>query len=254
MNISLVKGALEEALFSSAKRVATSLVIFILLLSIPISIYLINQSLDYQQHASSRFGAKPSGFPSCSWDKPSVSPGDTAELITINYGNNFSDISTVPAPYIQPETGFKKIGKSVTGGMKYELDTPGTEFTASLLDSNNPVVDGKPNIVTSCKITTTGNVANALPSSQTIQEVRRPSPSPVKAVVASPSPAVTGTTSKTASTQSAPPSLDTYNTVVLCIRQDPACTPTVKQTVDFNNDGVVNEFDLNILLRSMPSR
>ncbi|MGE5041419.1 MAG: hypothetical protein ACM3IJ_00780 [Candidatus Levyibacteriota bacterium] len=238
MNFSLIKGALEEAFFSSAKRVISSIFIFILLLSIPISVYLVNQQLTIKQQASSRFGAKPSGFPTCAWDKTSIAAGETAELIMVNYGNNFADVSTVPEPYIQPENGYKKMGKTVTGGKKYELDLPNTEYTASLLDPTSPVIDGRPNIITSCKITTSGASA---PS----QTAYQPKPSPQRVAGApSPSPATgSGTTG-----------VQTYNQIISCIRQDPLCTADVKKTADLNNDGVVNEIDLNIILRSMNSR
>ena len=126
---------LGRTLFSSGRRTIGTLFVAFVLLSIPISIYLVNQRQEIRQQAvSSSLQRTLTTIPTCSWSKNPISPGSTSEL-TITYSQQ--TINTTLIPDIDPVVGYKIIGNTQSGGIIYQFDKSGETWVVSLKESFN---------------------------------------------------------------------------------------------------------------------
>jgi len=123
------------------------MLVALVLLSIPISIYLVNQRQDIRQQAGNSSGQRAlTSIPTCSWSKNPILPGLTSEL-TITYSQQ--TINKTIIPDIDPVVGYKIIGNTQNGGILYQFDKPGVTWVVTLRESSNgPALN-------TCTITTT---------------------------------------------------------------------------------------------------
>lgn len=219
MDISILKEKTEDALLSSAKRIVITVLSLVILISIPITYTLVGQRADLRQRAAGTSSV--SGTPSCEWSKPSVNPGETAELILINYNADVPDVGGKLAPVISPPSGYRFIEKLENGNFLYQLDTPGSTFTASLLDPESTGSNSDLKTVATCIISTT-NAAGTINSQNS---------APVN-------PSAQQDNSKI------------YDALVACMQEGSSCDPATQKTLDYYPDGVIDAKDLNVYLRN----
>lgn len=134
---------LGKTLFGSRQRIFSTVFILFVLAAIPTAFYLVNQEQDIRQNAAN-------GIPACLFVPGTVQPGETAQLLIASYPYQI-------APYIEPSSGYVMTGKPQGNTITYVFNTPGKTWTASLLDPEHPIQNGKPNIIASCKISTSDN-------------------------------------------------------------------------------------------------
>lgn len=222
MDISILKEKTEEALLSSVKRIAVTVLSLVILISIPITYTLVGQRADLRQRASGTPSV--SGTPSCEWNKPSVNPGETAELILINYSADLPDVGGKLAPVISPPSGYTFIKKLDNGNFLYQLDTPGSMFTASLLDPESATTNTDLKTAATCVISTTN--AGAV-SSQNSAPINPPAQQDNSKI---------------------------YDSLVACMQEGSSCDPATQKALDYYPDGVIDAKDLNVFLRNSSSR
>ncbi len=219
MDISIFKEKTEEALLSSVKRITITVASLVIIISIPITYSLVQQRADIRQRASGVPSV--SGTPSCEWSKPSVNPGESAELILINYTADVPDVGGKLSPVISPPSGYRFIKKLDDGNLLYELDTPDTMFKASLLDPSSTANSSDLKTVATCIISTTstpGAVSSENPPQDTSQSSQENS--------------------------------NTYDTIIACMQEGSSCDPKTQKEIDYYPDGVIDAKDLNVFLRN----
>lgn len=131
---------LGHSIFANPRRTLGYVLVLFVLAAIPFTYYLANQIQDIRQRAAG-------GETACLFTPGTIRPGETAELLIATYPYQIS-------PHIEPKSGYIMTGQIRSNTLTYQFNTPNTTWTASLLDPANPLVDGKPNKIASCTIST----------------------------------------------------------------------------------------------------
>lgn len=133
---------LGRSIFSNPRKTLGYVLVFFVLGAIPVTYMLVNQVQDVRQHAAD-------GEPACLFTPSTVRAGETAELLLASYPYQIS-------PYIEPTKGYVMIGQVRSNTIIYQFNTPSTNWTASLLDPEHPLINGRPNKIATCTVSTSG--------------------------------------------------------------------------------------------------